>query len=316
MRAWLRKTSVVLALLLVMAGSLTAGTLAMYTTTIDGMAQGSVTAKEFIFLGEGTDSFAQGVKIAPAETVDWQFRVKNYDGALITETDLYYKLTVHVQAASGKQAIEPLVVSVLDGHGGVLKSVTGTGVFEVTGAFMLAQAGQSQAYTVRVFWPDGSGDAQYAGSRFGTAVHIDAVASQLPFADSEPENSGVSVLYETSPAWMNGQSGGYQYEYKVTITNNSDKTIEDWFVTFDLDGDTLTRAYSNAVMTQGGGRYQFVTPAYNNAATDDILPGQSVSFRGPAVGSGTQPIRNAAVGGSNRSAVSAGVSSRFGVALN
>jgi hypothetical protein len=103
----------------------------------------------------------------------------------------------------------------------------------------------------------------------------------------------------------------------MTITNNSDKTIEDWYVTLDLGTDVLTRAYSNAVMTQAnGGSYRFVNPAYNNTATDDIAPGQSVSFRGPAVGQGLQPISHVTVGGSNVSAASAQTSSRFGVALN
>ena len=47
------------------------------------------------------------------------------------------------------------------------------------------------------------------------------------------------------------------------------------------------------------GSYKFVSPNYNNPATDDILPGQSVSFRGPALGQGTEPIQNVSVGGSN-----------------
>ncbi len=311
------KTMIVLTLLLVMAGSLTAGTLAIYTTSIDDLAQGSVSAKEFVFLGEGTDSFSQGIKIAPTETVNWQFSVKNYDGAQITETDLYYKLKFSVQATAGKKAIDPLVVSVLDSTGHVIKSIKGTGTFDVTGAFPVSAAGQSQGYTVKIDWPsDNSVDIKYAGGNYGSTVNVSALASQVPFEGNEPPQSDVSVLYETSPAWSNGQSGSYQYEYKVTVTNNSDKPIEDWFVTFDLAGDQLTRAYSNAVMTQGGGSYKFVNPAYNNTATDDIAPGQSVSFRGPAVGQGSQPIGNVTVGGSNVSAQPATSASRFGVTLN
>ncbi len=316
MKKWMKKTVFVLALLLVMAGSLTAGTLAIYTTTIDDLAQGSVSAKEFVFLGEGTDSFSQGVKIAPTETVSWPFSIKNFDGAKVTETDLYYKLTFNVQPIAGKTAIDPLVVSVLDGSGTVLKSVTGTGTFDVTGAFPVAQAGQSKGYTVKINWPsDNSNDIKYAGGNYGTAVNVSAAASQVPFDSNPAPQSNVSVLYETSPAWSNGQSGSYQYEYKVTVTNNSDKTIEDWYVAFDLSTDQLTRAYSNAVMTQGGGSYRFVNPAYNNTATDDIAPGQSVSFRGPAVGQGLQPIGNVTVGGSNASAASAKATNRFSVPL-
>ena len=316
MKKWMKKTMFVLALLLVMAGSLTAGTLAIYTTTIDNLAQGSVSAKEFVFLGEGTDSFSQGIKIAPTETVNWSFNVKNFDGAKITETDLYYKLIFNVKPTAGKKAIDPLVVSVLDSTGTVLKSVTGTGTFDVTGAFPVSQTGQAKGYTVRINWPsDNSNDMKYAGGNYGTAVNVSASASQVPFDGGQIPQSNVSVLYETSPAWTNGQSGSYQYEYKVTITNNSDRTIEDWYVAFDLGGDQLTRAYGNAVMAQGGGRYQFVNPAYNNTATDDIAPGQSVSFRGPAVGQGIQPISNVTVGGSNMNAAAAKAASRFNVPL-
>ena len=313
----MKKTMFVLALLLVMAGSLTAGTLAIYTTSIDDLAQGSVSAKEFVFLGEGTDSFSQGVKIAPTESVNWQFSVKNFDGAQITETDLYYKLTFSVQASAGKKAIDPLVVSVLDSAGNVIKSIKGTGTFDVTGAFPVSQAGQSQGYTVKIDWPsDNSVDMKYAGGQYGSTVNVSAQASQIPFEGEQTPQSDVKVLYETSPAWSNGQSGHYQYEYKVTITNNSDKPIEDWYVTFDLDGDQITSAYSNAVMTQGGGSYKFVNPAYNNTATDDIAPGQSVSFRGPAVGQGSQPVSHVMVGGSNVSAQSVASESRFGVTLS
>ena len=119
----MRKLIAILGLISLMAGSIVSGTLAMYTTSIDRLAESSVTAKEFIFTSEGTDSFQQGVKLAPSETAKWQFKVKNYDDTLITETDLYYKLTFHVAATPGKNAIAPLVVSVKDASGTVLKSV-------------------------------------------------------------------------------------------------------------------------------------------------------------------------------------------------
>lgn len=317
----MKKTVVVLALMLVMVGSLAAGTLAMYTTAIDNMADGSVVAKEFIFLGEGTDSFSHGLKIAPKETVNWQFSVKNHNGSLVTETDLFYKLTFNVQAMAGKTAIDPLVISVLDSDGNALNSVSGTGTFDVTGVFALSQTGQSQSYTVQIYWPSDDGkDMNYAGGRFGTLVNVDAAASQVPFKESENPGqiSGISVLYETSPAWTNGQSNRYEYEYRVTVTNNSDKPIKDWFIEFNLNGDRLTRAWSNAVMVRGkpDESYKFINPAYNNSSTDDVLPGQSVTFRGPAVGQGTHAISNVVVGGSNVSVSAAESRSVFGVNLN
>lgn len=300
----------ILLLVLTMVSSIVAGTLAMYTASIDDLAEGSVVAKEFVFVGEGMDSFRQGIKIAPGETVKWQFKVKNYQNHVITETDLYYKLTFNVLASAGKNAIEPLNVTVKDGGGNVVNSVTGVGTFDVLGAFPLSSAGQEQDYTVEINWPGGgSQDINYAGGNYGTTVNVDAMASQLPIdggQENPPQQSKIGVRYETTVPWQNGQSGIYEYEYKITITNNSDKVIKDWNIAFTLPADRLTRAWSNANMVSGlpDGSYKFVNPAYNNQATDNILPGQSVSFRGPALGRGTEAIQNVSVGGSNTTAVS------------
>ncbi|KPU45913.1 cellulose binding domain protein [Oxobacter pfennigii] len=304
----MKKIIFALLLVLTMATSLVAGTLAMYTTSIDNLADGSVVAKEFVFVGSGTDSFQHGIKIAPTETVRWQFKVKNYENHIITETDLYYKLTFNVNASAGKKTIQPLVVNVKDSGGNILNSVAGIGTFDVIGSFPLSESGQERDYTIEIYWPgDKNTDINYAGSNFGTTINVDAVASQLPFDGSNPgnenpnEESEISVRYETTAPWQNGQSGINEFEYKVTITNNSDEAIEDWEIAFSLPADRITRAWSNARMVSGlpEGSYKFINPGYNNVATDDILPGQSVSFRGPAIGNGTEAIRNISVGGSN-----------------
>ncbi len=313
----MRQTILILVLLLVMATSVTAGTLAMYTTSIDNMAQGSVVAKEFVFTGNGTDSFAQGVKIAPTETVTWQFGVRNFDGHVITETDLYYKLTFNVKASDGKTAIAPLTVTVKDDSGSVVGSTTSVGKFDVLGAFPLAEAGQSRTYSVEISWPSNdSVDIDYAGGNYGTTVNIDAVASQAPLSGSEPppQTSNLSVMYKTTNAWQNGQSGINEFNYSVTITNNSDTAIEDWYMDFSLAGDELKSAFSNAKMVHGlpDGTYRFTNPAYNNTATDDILPGQSVTFGGRGLGLGTTAPQNVKVGGSNAASANASVTTGFG----
>ena len=51
----MKKALVFLSLVMVVAVSIISGTLAMYTTTVDGLAEGSVVAKEFILLGNGMD---------------------------------------------------------------------------------------------------------------------------------------------------------------------------------------------------------------------------------------------------------------------
>lgn len=315
----MRKTALILVLLLVMASSVTAGTLAMYTTTIDDLAEGSVVAKEFVFTGEGTDSFAQGVKIAPTETVQWQFNVKNYSGHIITETDLYYKLTFNVHATAGKTAIAPLTVAVKDESGSVVGQATGVGTFDVLGAFPLSATGQGKTYTVEVHWPsDDSIDIDYAGDAYGTTVNIDAIASQAPLSGSEPttppQTSDISVLYQTTAPWQNGQSGINEFNYSVTITNNSDTPINAWYIDFTLPTDRLSSVWSNAKMTvnQPDGTYKFVNPGYNNASMDNIQPGQSVTFGGHGFGLGQDAPQGVRVGGSNASPASATVTTRFG----
>lgn len=297
-------------LLLTMVSSVVAGTLAMYTTSIDNLSEGSVVAKEFIFLGEGTDTFQHGIKIAPSETVDWHFKVKNFKDQAITETDLYYKLTFNVQASSGKNAITPLTVTVKDANGNILNSVTGVGQFDVLGAFPLTAAGQSKDYVVEIQWPDnGNNDINYAGSNFGTTVNVAAVASQVPLTGSghenPPQQNQLSVRYETTVPWQNGQSGNYQYQYKITITNHSLTPINRWNIAFSLPTNRLTDQHWNAqlVSFSPAGTYTFAHPNYNNTLTDNILPGQSVSFGGTAKGLGNEAIQNIIVGGSDTNTI-------------
>lgn len=302
----MKKILFFLTLVLIMLSSIAAGTLAMYSVSIDNLAEGSVVAKEFIFVGEGTDTFQQGLKIAPSETTQWQFKVKNYQNHVVSETDMYYKLAFNVQALSGKKAIEPLKVTVKDSNGNALNSVTGVGSFDVLGAFPLAVNGQEQDYSVEINWPDdGTSDVKYAGGQYGTMINVNAIASQIPLITADPEGPSqgkkVSVRYETTTPWQNGQSGIYQYNYKVTITNNTSEPINNWSIGFYLPTDKLTGVWSNAKLVSNSppGSYKFLNPGYNNQTTDNILPGQSVSFGGPALGMGTEAIQTISVGGSN-----------------
>lgn len=53
----MKKTLVLLSLVLAIALSVLSGTLAVYTTTIADLADGNVVAKEFILLENGYDTF-------------------------------------------------------------------------------------------------------------------------------------------------------------------------------------------------------------------------------------------------------------------
>lgn len=103
----IKKLIAISILVLIITGSIVAGTLANYTVTLDNVATGSVVAKEFIFLEDCSDNFTQALKIAPTDVVEWQFGIKNYNDQYVTETDMYYKVTINAAATPGKKPHRP-----------------------------------------------------------------------------------------------------------------------------------------------------------------------------------------------------------------
>ena len=176
----MKKIILTAALVLFMVTSIIAGTLAMYTTKIDNLAEGSVVAKEFVLLENGTDTFVKNVKVAPTETETWQFSVKNYDGAIVSETAMDLDINVDVQAHSGKDAIAPLTIIVKDEDGNQVGSmVNGTGVIQFDDSFSLSATGQERTYTVVVYWPsDNDVDINYAGAGYGNDVTVSVTGTQ------------------------------------------------------------------------------------------------------------------------------------------
>ncbi len=174
----MKKIVTIVALVLVISTSVIAGTLAMYTTSIDDLAEGSVVAKEFILTEGGTDTFTRNVAIAPGETQDFQFSVRNYDGSIVSETAMALAFDVDVAAAEGKDLIAPLQIAVKDSSGNTVGSVTGSGRIDFDDAFALNTQGQEKIYTAVITWPDGSADIDYAGAGFGTAVKVSVTGTQ------------------------------------------------------------------------------------------------------------------------------------------
>lgn len=175
----MKKALTTIALVLILSTSVIAGTLAMYTTTIDNLAEGSVVAKEFVLVEGGTDTFEKNVKIAPAETVDWQFSVKNYDGAVISESAMDVNYTVDVVAEDGKSVIAPLEVNIKDADGQVVGGLTSKGKIEFSDEFGLNANGQEKIYTVSLNWPSNDNvDKTYAGAGYGTAVKVSVTGTQ------------------------------------------------------------------------------------------------------------------------------------------
>lgn len=177
----MKRALIVVALVLVISVSLVAGTLAMYVIEIDDLAEGSVVAKEFILKPGDTNTFAENVKIAPGETVDWTFSVKNHDEGIVSETamDLYF--AIDLDDAGEKDAIEPLVVTVKDENEDdiTLAQDSGSGVWTFTDEFALSETGQEKTYTVSIAWPwEGTNDIAYAGAGHATAVKVSVTGTQ------------------------------------------------------------------------------------------------------------------------------------------
>jgi hypothetical protein len=319
----MKKVILIAFLILSISCSLLAGTFAKYVVSIDDVASGSVVGKNFIFLEDGEDTFEHNVKISPTETVIWEFGVKNFDGTIIAETDLYYRLSFDVKATDGKQAIAPLVVTVKDGSNNTVATQTGTGVFTINGSFPLSEIGQSAAYTFEIYWPsDNEVDIDFAGDNYGTTINVSAVASQIeldgsgeeepggnpggggedeepggnPGGGEETPQSGVSILYEVTSKWIDGQNTP-KHNFNITITNTTDTPINGWEISFNYPGEIVYT--SDCVLVSSNpatGAYTFRNP---NNYNQTINPGASVVFRGSsAVGSGSLPITAVTLNGS------------------
>ncbi len=296
----MKKVILIAFLILSISCSLLAGTFAKYVVSIDDVASGSVVGKNFIFLEDGEDTFEHNVKISPTETVIWEFGVKNFDGTIIAETDLYYRLSFDVKATDGKQAIAPLVVTVKDGSNNTVATQTGTGVFTINGSFPLSEIGQSAAYTFEIYWPsDNEVDIDFAGDNYGTTINVSAVASQIELDGSggeETPQSGVSILYEVTSKWIDGQNTP-KHNFNITITNTTDTPINGWEISFNYPGEIVYT--SDCVLVSSNpatGAYTFRNP---NNYNQTINPGASVVFRGSsAVGSGSLPITAVTLNGS------------------
>lgn len=295
-------------LILAIVSSLLAGTMAYYTTTVDNLATGSVTAKEFIFLSEAEQFFTVTEKIAPSETVRWSFKIMNHKGTAVTETEQYYKLTFDVTAAENKLAIDPLVVTVKDDGGNTLHSVTGTDVFNLFNSFTLNGEKQTREYFVEMHWPaDGTNDSAYAGNKFGTAIKVSAVASQAPFNESgqpqdpqnpeDPQNPDpgqpqderdIRVTYQVTKRWNSGNPEQAQpyFEAEITIDNLSEQPIQNWNITFDLPNIQLENIWETRHDILSSDSHRFLHPENYNK---DILAGSPVSFGYNGQGTGESP---------------------------
>jgi hypothetical protein len=177
----MKKVLIGTALVLAIAVGIISGTMALYTTTIDNLASGSVVAKTFTLMESGTDSFVSSVKIAPTESQTWAFSVKNFNGTNISETAMGLAFTLTIAAPAGQTAIAPLVVTVKNDTGTVVGTQTGAGVITFNDSFTLNATGQTHTYTVIVNWPsNNTADASYinANGQYGSAITVKVTGTQ------------------------------------------------------------------------------------------------------------------------------------------
>ena len=137
--------------------SLTAGTLAIYTSAND-LAATEVTAKKFAFSSAKSAGYSQSVKLAPTESQDYPFTVTNLDGTTPSEVPMYYTINVDIDEVIA--AMPGLTVELLNGDIVVATSkasdITWGGDAEGKTHFS-ASVGATHNYKLRLNWvSDGS----------------------------------------------------------------------------------------------------------------------------------------------------------------
>lgn len=128
--------------------SLAVGTLAVYTKNFD--FNGDVTAKKFYVNASSADA-TPDIKIAPKETVSWEFEVTNEDGAIISAVDMSTNIKVTLP-----NGFKDISVSLKDKDGNVLGTGTAdsNGVINVAGADFAANTAKTDKYTLDFTWND------------------------------------------------------------------------------------------------------------------------------------------------------------------
>ena len=84
----MKKILISLALLVSLAVSMVAGTLALYQTTIDNVGTSMITAKDFVFVAEGAAGFETAIKMGPGDTRTFNIRIANNDGFHFSEVPM------------------------------------------------------------------------------------------------------------------------------------------------------------------------------------------------------------------------------------
>jgi len=150
----MKKSIITGALILAIATSMVAGTLATYTRTLDPIT-GDVSAKQF-YIGTN-ETYFPNIKLAPSEKSEWTFNVVNFqanDTNAVTEVDTDMTISLNVAAKDGRQAIDGLNVSIYDANNTLLGTTIvkeGKMSFDVEKAF-LANTKATQNFKLVADW--------------------------------------------------------------------------------------------------------------------------------------------------------------------
>ncbi len=160
----MKKLIIMGALILTIATSMVAGTLATYTITLSPIA-GNVSANSF-YIG-ASETYFPDIKLAPSEKSEWTFDVVNFkaDGT-INEVDTDMTITLNVAEKEGKQAIDGLHVSIYDENNrqlGTTVVMSGQMSFDIEKAF-LGNTSSTQSFKLVADWKN-----PFAGDDVDTA---------------------------------------------------------------------------------------------------------------------------------------------------
>ena len=158
-----RKYLLLTFLALAIITSLTAGTLAIYTTT-ETWDGNNVQAKKYIFTTTGNQSFAANVKLAPTESQDYLFTVSNADGSAVAEIPLDHTVVVDysgpLSQMKGLQAtLYRRLKSSPEADWSVAKTDS-TGSFTFSGDLMKASSSTTWEYKLTLTWTDTDNTSQ------------------------------------------------------------------------------------------------------------------------------------------------------------
>ncbi|HPX93705.1 MAG TPA: hypothetical protein PK646_05125 [Bacillota bacterium] len=180
----MKKTISIIALVLAITVSLIAGTMSYYTITLDEVAGGSVVAKEFILMEDETIEKTFNEKIAPGETVNLVFAVKNFNANAVSETKMDVSFKLALGENGDLEEIAPLKIKEVSKHKGTWWDKDGltfeNGIY-TDKQFLPAEA-TTRVYRVTVEWPWGTADddaIQYAGAGHGSALTVTVTGTQV-----------------------------------------------------------------------------------------------------------------------------------------